>query len=35
MFRKDVDAIKRDIKPIYTAPNPGAALAALEEPEEK
>jgi putative transposase len=33
--RKDVDTIKRDIKPIYTAPNPDAALAALDELEEK
>jgi putative transposase len=33
--RKDIDAIKRDIKPIYTAPNPDAALAALDELEEK
>ena len=33
--RKDVDAIKRDIKPIYTAPNPAVALAALDELEEK
>jgi putative transposase len=32
--RKDIDAIKRDIKPIYTAPNPDAALAALENLEE-
>lgn len=33
--RADADAIKRDIKPIYTAPNAAAALAALEELEEK
>jgi len=33
--RADSDAIKRDIKPIYTAPNPDAALAALGELEEK
>jgi transposase-like protein len=33
--RKDSDAIKRDIKPIYTAPNPDAALVALDELEEK
>jgi len=33
--RKDWDAVKRDIKPIYTAPNPDAALAALEDLEEK
>jgi transposase-like protein len=32
---KDVDAIKRDIRPIYTAPNAGAASAALGELEEK
>jgi transposase-like protein len=29
--KKDWDAIKRDIKPIYTAPSPAAARAALEE----
>jgi putative transposase len=33
--RKDIDAIKRDIKPIYTAPNPAVALVALDELEEK
>ena len=33
--RQDADAIKRDIKPIYTAVNPDAALAALDELEEK
>src|SRR4051794_18246074 len=33
--RADSDAIKRDIKPIYTAPNADAALAALDELEEK
>jgi putative transposase len=33
--RADHDAVKRDLKPIYTAPNPAAALAALEEFEEK
>jgi putative transposase len=33
--RKDSDAIKRDIKPIYTAPNADAALAALDELEER
>jgi transposase-like protein len=33
--RADADAIKRDIKPIYTAPNAAAALAALDELEEK
>ena len=32
--RKDWDAVKRDIKPIYTAPNPDVALAALEDLEE-
>ena len=32
--RADSDAIKRDIKKIYTAPNADAALAALEELEE-
>jgi putative transposase len=29
--RADWDAVKRDIKPIYTAPNPDAALVALDE----
>jgi transposase-like protein len=33
--RRDWDAVKRDIKPIYTAPNSDAALAALDELEEK
>jgi transposase-like protein len=33
--RRDWDAVKRDIKPIYTAPNPDAALAALEDLDEK
>jgi len=33
--RKDVDAIKRDIRPVYTAPNADAASAALGELEEK
>lgn len=33
--RADSDAIKRGVKAIYTAPNADAALAALEEPEEK
>src|SRR5690349_602424 len=33
--RKDVDAIKRDIRPIYTAPTADAASAALDELEEK
>ncbi|WP_449224306.1 IS256 family transposase [Amycolatopsis pigmentata] len=33
--RRDWDAVKRDIKPIYTAPSPDAALAALDELEEK
>lgn len=33
--RADWDAMKRDIKPIYTAPNPDAASAALEELEIK
>jgi transposase-like protein len=33
--RQDWDAIKRDIKPIYTAPAPDAALVAMEEFEEK
>ncbi|MFG1611097.1 IS256 family transposase, partial [Actinoplanes sp. NPDC049265] len=33
--RRDTDAIKKDIKRIYTAPNPDAALAALDDLEEK
>jgi transposase-like protein len=33
--RKEVDAIKRDIRPIYTAPSADAALAALGGLEEK
>jgi transposase-like protein len=33
--RADADAIKRDIKPIYTAVNADAALAALDELDEK
>src|SRR3954470_12519523 len=33
--RADSDAIKRDIKLIYTAPNADAALAALDDVEEK
>lgn len=33
--RHDWDAVKRDIKPIYTAPSPDAALVALDELEEK
>src|SRR3954470_14981570 len=33
--RADSDAIKRDIRPIYTAPNADAALVALDELEEK
>jgi putative transposase len=33
--KRDADAIKRDIRRIYTAPNPDAALAALDDLEEK
>ena len=33
--KKDWDALKRDVKPIYTAPNPTAARAALEDLDEK
>jgi putative transposase len=33
--RQDADAVKRDITPIYTAPNSDATLVALEELEEK
>jgi putative transposase len=32
--RTDADAIKRDIRPVCTASNAGAASAALDEPEE-
>ncbi|WP_409497192.1 IS256 family transposase [Amycolatopsis sp. cmx-11-12] len=33
--RRDWDAVKRDIKPIYTAPSRDAAVAALDAFEEK
>jgi transposase-like protein len=33
--RRDWDALKRDVKPIYTAVNAVAARAALEELTEK
>ncbi|WP_157002327.1 IS256 family transposase [Agromyces laixinhei] len=33
--KKDWDALKRDVKPIYIAPNAGAARAALDELTEK
>jgi putative transposase len=33
--KKDWDALKRDVRPIYTAVNPTAARAALEELTEK
>jgi transposase-like protein len=33
--RQDWDAVKRDIKPIYAAPSPDAALVAMDELEEK
>jgi transposase-like protein len=33
--RQDWDAVKRGIKSIYTAPNPAAATAALDDLEEK
>jgi putative transposase len=33
--KRDWDALKRDVKPIYTAPNPTTARAALEELAEK
>jgi transposase-like protein len=33
--RKDSDAIKRAIKPLYEAPNPGAAETALDELDEQ
>jgi transposase-like protein len=32
---QDRDAVKRDIKPIYTAPSPDAAAIAMDELEEK
>jgi putative transposase len=33
--QRDWAAVKQDIKPIYTAPNPDAALIALDELDEK
>ncbi|MCS3844023.1 transposase-like protein [Microbacterium sp. AK031] len=33
--KKDWDALKRDVKPIYTAPNPNAGRAAPEKLDEK
>ncbi|MFX0576935.1 IS256 family transposase [Nocardia nepalensis] len=33
--RQHWDALRRDVKPIYTAPNPAAARAALDELAEK
>lgn len=33
--RQKWDEVKKDIKPIYTAPNPDAALAALDDLDEK
>jgi transposase-like protein len=33
--RQHWDEVKKDLKPIYTAPNPDAALTALNELEEK
>ena len=33
--RHDWDALRHDVKPIYTAPTPGAARAALEEMTDK
>ena len=33
--KKDWDALKRDVKPIYTAPNAAAALTARDEMFEK
>ncbi|GAA4550158.1 hypothetical protein GCM10023175_39720 [Pseudonocardia xishanensis] len=33
--RQDWDAVKRDIKPIYAATGPDAALAAVDELDEK
>lgn|GEM_PF-4016275 len=34
-LKKDWDGLKRNAKPIYTAPNPNAAIVALEELGEK
>ena len=33
--RRDWDALKRDVTPIYTAPTPAAARAALDELTER
>lgn len=33
--KRDWDALKRDVKPIYTAPNAAVAAVALDELEEK
>jgi len=33
--KRDWDALKRDVKPIYSAPNPTAARAALDDLTEK
>jgi putative transposase len=33
--RRDWDALKRDLKPVYTAPTPDAVSAALDELDEK
>ena len=33
--QRDWAAVKQDVKPIYTAPNPDAALVALDELDEK
>jgi putative transposase len=33
--QRDWAAVRQDIKPIYTAPNPDAALVAIDELEEK
>ncbi|WP_438672355.1 IS256 family transposase [Solihabitans fulvus] len=33
--KRDWEALKRDVKPIYTAPNVGAAAVALDELEER
>lgn len=33
--KKDWDALKRDLRPIYTAPNPAAARAAFEDLAER
>jgi len=33
--KKGWDALERDVKPIYTAPNPNAARTAVEDLDQK